>query len=83
MNEFKSVQDLILKAALRDGVSTTIRPTSIAPNAVEFVLSKDGDNAAVSIDLTLTDEHMALYMLRSTLFRLFEEPYKNIIVKEK
>lgn len=81
MTEFKSVQDLILKAALRDGVSTTIKPTGIAPNAVEVVFSKDADKIAVAIDLTFEDERMVLHMLKNALFRLFEEPYKNIVVK--
>lgn len=82
MTEFKSVQDLILKAALRDGVSTTIRPTALAPNAVEIIFSKGIDRSAVSIDFTIMNEAIVLSMLRSTLFRLFEEPYKNIIPKE-
>lgn len=82
MKEFKSVQDLILKAALRDGVSTTIKPMGIVPDAVEIVFSKGADSTAVAIDLTFIDEGMALHMLKGTLFRLFEEPYKNIIPKE-
>ena len=82
MQEFKSVQDLILKAALRDGVSTIIRPAIISQNAIEVVFAKDLDRSAVSIDLTFHDERMVLSMLREALFRLFEEPYRNIIVKE-
>jgi hypothetical protein len=82
MEKYKSVQDLILKAALRDGVSTTIKPIGIASDAVEIVFTKDNCNSAVSIDLTFIDERITLNMLRSALFRLFEEPYKNICVKE-
>jgi hypothetical protein len=82
MQEYKSVQDLILKAALCDGVSTTIRPTPLAYNAVEIVFSKGVDRTSVIIDLAFTDEYMVLHMLRTTLFRLFEEPYRNIVVKE-
>ena len=82
MKEFKSVQDLILKAALRDGVSTIIRPAMIAQNAIEVVFAKDIERTEVSIDLTFHDERMVLYMLREALFRLFEAPYKDIVVKE-
>lgn len=82
MEEFKSAQDLILKAALRDGISTTIRPTKIGMNAVEIVFERGIDQSAVAIDLTFHDEHMVLSMLRHALFNLFEAPYRNIIVKE-
>lgn len=82
METYKSVQDLILKAALYDGVATTIRPTPLANNAVEIVFSKGVDRTSVVIDLAFIDEHMVLHMLRTTLFRLFEEPYRNIVVKE-
>jgi hypothetical protein len=78
--EYKSVQDLIIKAALRDGVSTTIRPYTFGTNAIEVVFTKGVDRTSVAIDLTFHDEHMVLYMLKSTLFNLFEAPYKNIEV---
>ncbi len=82
MYEYKSAQELILKAALRDGVSTTIRPYCGIPQAIEVVFSAESERSAVAIDLTFSDERMVLRMLREALFRLFEAPYKEIVVEE-
>lgn len=82
MKEFKSVQDLIIKAALRDGVSTTIKPYREGLDVFEVVFTRDADQVAVAIDLVFHNENMVLNMLRSALFRLFEEPYKNIIPRK-
>ena len=76
MYEFKSVQDLILKAAIRDGVTTTIRSAGVVPNAIEVTFTKGIDHSSALVDLRPTDEKMVLSILRRTLFELFEMPYR-------
>ena len=83
MREYKSTQDLILKAALYDGVSTTIRPGTYGDKPVEVVFSRKGVCSSVSIDLMVEDERSILYSMKRALYNLFEYPYKDIVVKEK
>ena len=83
MREYKSAQDLILKAALYDGVSTTIRPGTYGDKPIEVVFSRKGVCSSVSIDLMFEDERSILYSMKRALLNLFEYPYKDIVVKEK
>ena len=83
MTEFKSAQELILKAALYDGISTTIRPSAQGyRNAIEVVFSRDEHHCATSFDFTLDDERCVLFGLKRALFRLLENPYRDIEIKE-
>lgn len=83
MSEFKSVQDLIIKAALRDGVSTTISPNaSKYIPAVDVTFSKGYDKYSFTIDLININEDGALYMFKRGLNGLFMSPYNEITVKE-
>lgn len=83
MTEYKSAQELILKAALRDGVATTIRSTNQGYyNAIEVVFSKGDARSATVIDPIVKDERHVLYGLKMALFNLFEYPYRNIVVEE-
>lgn len=83
MTEYKSAQELILKAALCDGVSTTIRPSTLGyRNAIEVVFAKGDAMSSTVIDLVLEDERPVLYGLKRALFNLFEYPYRDITVKE-
>lgn len=51
MNDYKNVQDLIVKTALYDGVSTTISPPMEDIPAVKITFSKGNGHCAISIDL--------------------------------
>lgn len=82
MREYKSAQELILKAALCDGVSTTIHPGTYGDKPVEVVFSRKGICSSVSIDLMVEDERPILYSMKRALFNLFEYPYRDIVVKE-
>lgn len=83
MIEYKSAQELILKAALCDGVSTTIRPSTQGyRNAVEVVFAKGDARSSTVIDFVIKDERPVLYGLKRALFNLFEYPYRDIVVEE-
>lgn len=83
MREYKNAQDLILKAALYDGVSTTIRPgTNIYCSPIEVVFSRGEHRCAVSFDFVRDDERYILFGLKQALFNLLEYPYKDIVVEE-
>lgn len=85
MNDFKSVQDLIVKAALYDGVSTTIAPPMEDIPAVKITFSK-GDRrstALVDMDNGFGDyERLALYACKDALHKLLWGRYDEIKVKE-
>ena len=78
--------DLVCEAAMRDGVTVTIRPTMDQHiPAVDVIFTKRGFNSAVSIDMmerfNTTREHYAqatMYGLRHALFYLLERPYREI-----
>ena len=83
MIEYESAQELILKAALCDGVSTIIRPTNQGYyNAIEVVFAKGDARSATVIDPVVKDERYVLYGLKGALFNLFEYPYRDIVAKE-
>ena len=85
MNDYKSVQDLIVKAALYDGVSTTIAPPMEDISAVKITFSKGDRRSATLIDLNTRfgdHEHMALYCCKDALHNLLWGRYDEIKVKE-
>ena len=85
MSDYKSVQDLIVKAALYDGVSTTIAPPMEDIPAVKITFSKDDRYSSTLIDLgnTFRDhESMTLYCCKDALHKLLWGRYDEIKVKE-
>ena len=85
MNDFKSVQNLIIKAALYDGVSTTISPSElIGGDVLRITFSKCNRHSATHIDLGekhRDPEEVALYCCKKALYDLLEYPYEKIVYK--
>lgn len=85
MRDFKSAQELIVKAILREGIMVTLRPAnqSYCP-AIEVKFYKDGEYVTRCIELEDMGygdaEEAALYTLQHALFDLLEYPYKQIKV---
>lgn len=82
MKDFKSVQDLIIKAALYDGISTTISPEEfINGDVLKITFSKGILHSATSIRLTeqyRDPEEVALYCCKRALYNLLCSPYEEI-----
>lgn len=88
MRNYKTVQELILKAAMFDGITTTIRSTELfgGRDAIELTFSKGDRHSSVCID-TLNvynyPEDATLYKCKSALYNLLKAPYEEIeYVKE-
>jgi hypothetical protein len=83
MKEFKSVQDLIIKAAFYDGISTTISPEEmIAGDVLKITFSKGKRHSATLIELAdkyRDPEEVALYGCKRALYDLLRGPYEEII----
>ena len=84
MRNYKSAQELIVKAVLHDGVTTTISPGAFDSIKIEF--ERKGISSATQIDLTglylhSDDEEMLLTMLKRTLLDVFRHPYDEITVR--
>lgn len=83
MKEFKSVQDLIIKAAFYDGISTTISPENmIGGDVLKITFSKGNRHSATLIELAdkyRDPEEVALYSCRHALYDLLRGPYEEII----
>lgn len=88
MNEYKSIQDLIVKAALYDGVSTTISPDQLA-NGIDIlrITFRKGDiDATAYIDTVegfRNHEDMVLYSCKRVLRDLLFAPYEGITVNKE
>ena len=86
MRDYKSVQDLIVTAALESGVSTTIRATERIGgiNALEITFSKGNRQYSTWIDLLDLGDHeeMSLYACKSALRQLLWGPYDEIYVEK-
>lgn len=83
MKDFKSVQDLIIKAALYDGISTTISAEEMlgVGDVLKITFSRKNRYSATHIDLTdghRNPEEVALYACKDALYRLFKAPYEEI-----
>lgn len=81
MKDFKSVQDLIIKAALYDGISTTIGPSEIKGDVLKFTFSRGNRHSATHIDLMdkyRDPEEVALYCCKHALYDLLCGPYEEI-----
>lgn len=83
MNDYKSVQDLIVKAALYDGVSTTISAAGTGGDIpiLKVTFSKGDRCCATNIDLNTRfgdHEHMSLYCCKDALHKLLWGRYAEI-----
>lgn len=88
MNDFKSVQDLIIKAALYDGISTTISPDHFinAPDVLRITFSRDDNHTSTLIELSdkhRDPEETALYCCKRALYDLLCYPYEKIEYKKE
>ena len=88
MKDFKSVQDLIIKAALYDGVSTTISPDKLigGRDALRIIFSRGDRHSATCVELSDTyrdPEEVALYCCKRALYDLFAAPYEDIVYKKE
>ncbi len=87
MKEFKSVQDLIIKAALYDGISTTIGPSPlVSGHTLSITFSKKGNYSHADIDLEerpRDPEEVALYCCKRALYDLLCYPYEKIECKKE
>ena len=83
MSDYKNVTDLIVKAAMYDGVSTTIRANELfgGRDVIEIIFSKGDNRSATHIDMTSgirEHEKMTLYACQHALKELLWYPYKDI-----
>lgn len=84
MSDYKSVQELIVKAAMYDGITTTIRPQEMfgGYNVIEIEFSKRGHHSSTLIDGNqIKDnripEEATLWNCKQALHDLFMAPYKK------
>lgn len=80
MTDYKSVQDLIVKAALCDRVSTTISAEEMCGrrDVVKITFSKGTNFSVAHIDLHNIHEEEALYICKRALHELLWMPYDEI-----
>lgn len=85
MKEFKSVQDLIIKAALYDGISTTISPDELIGrgDVIRITFEKNKSYTTYAVDVRLDDqedyrEEAILCGCKKALFKLLCYPYEEI-----
>lgn len=83
MNDYKSVQDLIIKAAMYDKVSTTIRANELfgGRDVIEIIFQKGDRYSAAHIDTwnnAFNNEEVLLYVCKKALYNLLEAPYEEI-----
>ena len=83
MNDYKSVQDLIVKAALYDGISTTISPYKVHGDipVLKITFSKDNRHSTTCIDMDTRfrdHEAMSLYCCKDALHQLLWGRYDEI-----
>ena len=87
MNDYKSIQDLIVKAALYDRISTTISPDEfIKGDVIKITFSRGRRHSATRIDLF--DKHrdleeVALYCCKRALQDLLFAPYEEIEINKE
>lgn len=82
MNDYKSVQDLIVKAALYDGISTTISPYNMMGDidVLKFTFSKGIRHSSTCIELRDFKDHeeMVLHCCKHALYNLLCGRYEEI-----
>jgi hypothetical protein len=82
MKEFKSVQDLIIKAALYDKVSTTISADELLGRGDVIKITFEKNNRYINTYVDLVDERRdpeeyALCYCKRALYKLLETPYEE------
>lgn len=89
MIECKSIQELIIKAAMYDGITTTIRSQEMlgSGNVLQIIFSKHDKHSSTCIDMNELSsmripEKAALYSCQRALRDLFMAPYEEIICEE-
>lgn len=87
MKDYKSVQDLIVKAAMYDGVYTTISAAGTGGDipVIKITFSKGDRRSATLIDLNdiyRDHEEMSLYCCKDALHKLLWGRYDEVEVKE-
>lgn len=88
MKDFKSVQDLIIKAALYDNVSTTISRDELIGrgDVLRITFSRDNRHTTTCIDLDeryRDPEEATLYCCKRSLYKLLFAPYEEIEVNKE
>ena len=89
MSDYKSVQDLIVKAAMYDKVSTTISPSELfgGRDVLEITFRRGNRYSTTHIDMhpgVSDHKGMTLYACKSALYKLLCGPYDEIeYIKEK
>lgn len=90
MNDYETVQDLIVKAALYDHVSTTISADELigSIDTLRITFSKNNRHSTSCIDVYLNEpkyehEKYALYACKRALYKLLEAPYEEIEYTEE
>ena len=83
MSDFKSVQELILKAAMYDRISTTISADEVLGlgDVIKITFSKGDRHSTTHLDMYPTNhynEELILHACKSALHRLFMAPYEEI-----
>jgi hypothetical protein len=88
MNDYKTVQDLIIKAALYDHASTTISPDELigGVDVLRITFSKNNQHSSTYIDLSYMREdreRLYLHCCKRALYKLLEAPYEEIEYTEE
>ena len=87
MTDYKSIQELIVKAALHDGVTTIIAPHEfITGDTMRITFSKDNRYSSTSIrvgDKYEDSEEAILYCCKRALRDLLFAPYDEIEVNKE
>jgi hypothetical protein len=90
MNEYnyKSVQDLIVKAAIYDGVSTTIRREELigSIDTIRIIFEKNNRYSSTYVylgDKYTLPENAHLCNCKRALYKLLEAPYEDIKCTEE
>ena len=87
MNDYKSIQELIVKAALYDGVSTTIAPQKfITGDTMSITFYKDSRCSGTRIrvgDRYGDSEEAILYCCKRALRDLLFAPYETIEINKE
>lgn len=83
MSNYRTVQDLIIKAAMYDRVSTTIRANELfgGRDVIEIIFTKGDRHSAVQIDILsniINHEDAILYECKRSLYNLLKAPYEEI-----
>jgi hypothetical protein len=83
MKEFKSIQELIIKAALYDGISTIISPDELIGRGDVLKITFSRDNRYSSTHIGIDDryrdpEEVSLHCCKRALYDLLQEPYEEI-----